>query len=824
MTAKAGILSSLSGAQKTLFINVCEMFPTIEETDLFELCKRCEWNRDRVNSSLAENPNFVSSSQWNQVDRTFKKKKLKEEGKPNASDTKKKKQFQRRPRGRKFDRNKQGRGKGKDRKGKDSKQKRGTNFNSAATSKHLIQRTNAVTNTSAGSWAQKAKSKPPVPTRAPQIQSSQNSSSQHEQSSKSEKENSITNSNPELMAAPPGISMANSVWTDIQPEEPEQEVEPAKRPEAYNDFFDNSEQFNDNVRHSEDGTMYSEPRANNPASSYTGSHSSQMYPSSKYQEQINMKPDATPPSFQSDHDLRSSTSQYSRPVENIERERAGTGLEFRIAGDEPEFSVPTTDTRGTYGGTQEFKFGDVSNIPLSQAQRAPNASDSHSRPVSEISSAVGTMPPYSHNMHGQNGVTMPPANVMFPHSMDSKPGEPSEFLQLPPEMEEHRGSAIYTFGVDFTEERKMQSNDHQAMPEHLPAHVRGDPTQAAPRPARADFHQPTPYQRTEVNVDRTRGVNANVSRNNHDLNIPNRQVDNRFTPRMENSDQNQHNNFTEIGILNDVHQVAPHMPQRMDQFEERKSNQLEIDETRNQNRISNMHMPTRSHNRPDNSRGVPAEVRNPDTAFLNEAKHKEPATQHVYAETQSSQQQPPSQQEHVYQANPTQQYMTAHQPTRAHPNSAFKPKSNPPVGNFAGSGKDANYEQPSQAYGVDPMQQHNLEAEPTYSPTPPEPQYGHHAPTMVNPSTEYKQQSHYQPNPGYMTNPVHFATTTPAAYYRVQTYPHYPASSHWPPHATIQANTYTATRPAVGHPTYPTQVVQPTTPLYAAQFPYAPVR
>merc|ERR1719392_590039 len=166
------------------------MFPTIDPTDCLALCKRCDWNADRVNTALAEKgPNFPSSN-WKEIDRTSKKKKSKEEGKSNISDTKKKKTFSRRPRRGKFDR-KQNR-----RKGKDAKSKR--DFNSA-TSKHLIQRTtNAVSNASAGSWAQRAKSKKPQnPTRAPQIQSSHTQSPPHESSSKSEKENSITNSNPE---------------------------------------------------------------------------------------------------------------------------------------------------------------------------------------------------------------------------------------------------------------------------------------------------------------------------------------------------------------------------------------------------------------------------------------------------------------------------------------------------------------------------------------------------------------------------------------------------------------------------------------------------
>merc|ERR1719317_289885 len=106
-----------------------------------------------------------------------------------------------------------------------------------------------------------------------------------------------------------------------------------------------------------------------------------------------------------------------------------------------------------------------------------------------------------------------------------------------------------------------------------------------------EYNERPPYQRAEVSHEMSRAVT--VSRNTHDLNLPSHQVDSRtFNNRLDTSNQNQHSNFEDIGSSimgtgRDPHGRTPLGHQRLEpHFEERKSNHIEIDESRNPNRIN----------------------------------------------------------------------------------------------------------------------------------------------------------------------------------------------------------------------------------------------
>jgi len=745
MTANP-MLSNLTEEQKALVYNVREIFPTMDTTDCVNLCKSCNWSQDSVNSRLFESS--FEEPKWKAIDRTSRRKK-KDGEKTNFNDfqagsnqggNKKKKAFNRRQRRGKFDR--KGRGKPKDRK-KDSK-KGGDSSDSKA--KHLIQRTNAVTNTSAGSWAAKARAPPRALPRP-------NPSPQRDPSSKSEnsrKENEVSNSSSEHLAHPPGI-INTSVWTNVHNnDEPEPEV---NHSEQYANFFD-PEQFNTQAHlvEPEKPKMY----AGENLSSYPDT---QIYSATKYPDH-GVKAELNPSSFQIDHDRRSSASQYSRPIENIE----STGVELRIGTEGPEYNIPGEP----YVPEPQFQFGDITNAHPSNPA---NTHDSRSRPVSDNSSAVGATP-FSHSMH-KGGVTMPAPNPIFPTPTQQDPrGGLSVLgsLVLPPEQEQLKmnGTAIYHFGVDFSEERKIESNEHHHPPNHLPPHVRGDPTQQVlQRPVRMEYAE-RPHFRPEVSHEMNRTVNVN--RNNRER--PH-QVDSRFHSRLDTSNQNQHANFEfeDIGpsIMGSGREPLGKPPlthQRLEtHFEERKSNHIEIDDPRNPNRINNNTAPVHQA-QASILRSVPAEVV-PEAPFF-EAKRMEPPNR-GFEEPQPAEYSDPH---NVYQHSHQPNYHTHHVPNQPQ---AFKPKQN--TSGF----KEAGYVQ-SAPYGVEQLQ--NLEE-------------NKNGPSQ-NTNTEYQQHHHV---PAY-TNQITYYTAYTAP---VQTFK-----------PSYQHRTYTAPRTTVGYP-YSAQVVS-TNAVYSAPY------
>lgn len=574
---------------------------------------------------------------------------------------------------------------------------------------------------------------------------------------------------------PPSIldlhqALLQPLWTNVHNhDDPEPEV---NHTEQYPDFFD-SEQFNTQA-------LLVEPENNKI---YAGENLStyqdtQVFSATKYAD-AGVKAAELTSSFQIDHDRHSSASQYSRPIENIE----STGVEFRIGIEGPEYNIPGEP----YIAQSKFQFGEIGK---SRPTNAAGTQDSRSRPVSDNSSGVGPTP--FHSTHS-GGVTMPPVNMMFPNPMQDPRGGLLMLgsLVLPPEQEhlETNGTAIYQFGVDFSEERKIESTEHHNPPNHL---VRGDPTQQVlQRSGRMDYAERLPYQRAEVGHEMNRTVNVN--RTNHDLNLPSHQVDNRFNTRLETSNQNQHANFEDIGpsIMGPGPGREPHgrtslMHQRLEpHFEERKSNHIVIDDSRNQNRNNiqpPVHMaPTRPFGRPENIRkdfeGVPAEVI-PESPFFSEAKRMEPPN-HVFEDPVPE---PSNIYQHSHQPNHHAHYVSNQPQT-------FKPNASE---NFlmhkANTGfKAAGY---VQSYGVEQLQ--NLEGENGPTPTPPplDSQYNNHGPTMVNTNTEYKQQQHH----------------VPAYANQITYYPHVPAYTAAPVQTYHQPHTYTAPRTAVGYP-YSTQVV-----------------
>jgi len=741
MTANLSpVLANLSQEQKELVYNVREIYPALDTTDCVSLCKSCGWNRDIVNSRLFENSNSIGDSKWKEIDRSSRRKK--KDGEKTIS--KKKKAFNRRQRRGKFDR--KGRGKPKDRKGREKK--RGDVVDPNAKAKHLIQRTNAVTNASATiSWAAKARA-PPRPIAR------QNPSPQRDPSSKSDlsrKENEVSNSSSEHIGPPPGIGhiTTSSVWTNVHNhDEPEPEVNHA---EQYPDFFDPSEQFStqNHLVEPEKSKMY----AGDNLSSFPDS---QIYSSAKYQD-TGVKAELTPSSFQIDHDRRSSASQYSRPIENIE----STGVEIRFGAEGPDhqFNISSDYVPDSH----QFQFGEISNT---HPNNANNVQDSRSRPasteiaafskhLSENSAAVGGAP----NFH-KGGLTMPPANMIFPNSsaqQDPRGGlSMLGSLVLPPEQEQLKtgGTAIYQFGVDFSEERKMESTEHHHPPSHIHPSFRGDPTQQVlQRPGgRMDYAERPPYQRAEVSHEMNRTVNVN--RNGHDLNLPSHQVDSRFNSRLDTSNPNQHANFEDIGpslmASGREHGRQPLTHQRLEpHFEERKSNHIDIDDSRNPNRINNIqppvHMaPTRPFARPDNVRSVPAEV--PEAPFFSESKRMEPSSR-GFEDTQPAEFQP--------------SHHTHYVPNQPQ---TFKPKPNTGF-------KEAGYVQSAKF----------LEGEKNGpSPTPPLDSQYNHGPTMVNANTEYKQQHHHV-QPAYTNQITYYpAYTTPVQTYQPQTYAAAPRTVGYP--------------------------------------------
>lgn len=767
-------LASLCEEQKNLVYNVREIYPALDTTDCVNLCKSCNWNRDVVNSTLAESNSSFGDSKWKEIDRKSSKRKKKEGEKANFSDGftynvgKKKKAFNRRQRrGKNFDRKGRGGKPTKDRKSnKGDWKKRGGENSDQSRAKHLIQRTNAVTNTSAGSWAAKARA-PPRPESRP------SSSPQRDPSSKSEnsrKENEVSNSSSDI-GPPPGI-ITTSVWTEVNHTEPE-----VNHTEQYPDFFD-SEQFNTQ-------SHLVEPETKNiyPGDNLSSFQDTQIYPGTKFSEPA-VKPDLT--AFQIDHDRRSSTSQYSRPIENIE----SIGVDIRIGTEgPPDYNIPVEPFHSEHGPHQ-YQFGEIVNSGTNDNV------DGRSRPVSNNSSAVGGTP--FHSIHSsakdnrvdhsravqtsKGGVTMPPANsMMFPNSSQQDRFSLSMFgsLVLPPEQQQLKtgGTAVYHFGVDFSEERKMESNElYHPPPNHFPVHVLGDPTQQVlQRPGRMDYADRPPYQlgysetqppprAVEISHDMNRSVNMN--RNSHDLNLHSHPVDTHFSI----------GGFEDIGpsimdSTRDPHGRPQHLGhQRLEShFEERKSNHIEIDDSRNQNRINNiqpMHMAApRPFSRPDNIRSVPAEITEP---FFNEAKRMEPSHTRGFDEPQPD-------------------FQNHHTPYVPNPPQAFKPKPNTGFKDVAG------YVQPA-PYGVEQLQ--NLEGDKTGpSSTPP----------LVNANTEYKQH-HF-----YGTNQITYYPHVPQAYTTA------PVPTYQPQYTTAPRTnvySYSAAQVMSTNPVYPSYS-QPVLPSYS---------
>merc|ERR550532_3980040 len=77
-----------------------------------------------------------------------------------------------------------------------------------------------------------------------------------------------------------------------------------------------------------------------------------------------------PSSFQIDHDRRSSASQYSRPIENIES--SGVEIRFGAEGPDHQFNISSDYVPDSH----QFQFGEISNTHPTNTN---NVQDSRSR-------------------------------------------------------------------------------------------------------------------------------------------------------------------------------------------------------------------------------------------------------------------------------------------------------------------------------------------------------------------------------------------------------------------------------------------------------------
>jgi len=581
-------LDAYSDEQKSLLNSIAQMFPEADMTNLVMFCEQNKWKSDLVSEAVFDNQNPLGPN-WENASRNPRKKRHPKSHDSSLNHKKTKKSFNRRKR---YDNHRvrnsnhhhhHAKGKKERKKAREKRTDGGTKDNHPK--QLLIQRPLTTSNVAIGAtWAQRAKApkppprppvpKAPIPSESPATDRSTLPSADRF----SQKENEAIGANvsvdPELIA-PPGLGP--SVWTQInQPEEPIEEEPNSNLQTA--DKFEQPDFFHEPQEFQTQAPNFEQPEEKTLFTAVT--------------EHTN------PSRYQQEHDVRSSASQYSRAIDKEqpflqENER---GMVFGPGPENTEFRG-LTETAAAFPSNDQrvMSFGDVPMRRTEHARPANYPVDSRSRPHSDHEPGVmqfgnsesnGFISSATQTTFNSGGVYMPheafPQGHYMPHpevnrKQPQQPQHRANFdnVSLPPlDARQMNDSAVYQFGVDFLEEERKLQEERTG----------------------------TTNRRIE-----TRPPQANYRVQHHDIPAE-------INPRAQ------------IMPIRHPPREPPKPSHRMEnQFEERKSNQLEMEDTRNQGRLIN-HLEAKRTAPRDPTTGVPADLPGrPDFGsrepFFSESKH-----------------------------------------------------------------------------------------------------------------------------------------------------------------------------------------------------------
>lgn len=462
-------MNNLNAQQKSLLQELSQVFPDLDEVDLFDACQNQQWNLSAVSMYLLDRAGD-ESAQWKVRESKNSRRKKNKDGeaeKPSGKGRDRKRGFPRNGRRNRnrFDKRNRNRG----RKKKDKKKGQESSGQSGVL---IPKQKSAATPVTSSSWAARVKQpkpKPPVVSLRPSPNRKsvpESSSSPHRDVSKSSKESNSIATNVEIIpgeseiGAPPGLS--HTVWAPVQ-----NDADPIlDSPETGGFGVAESEFPFENQSYSSNQTanalpkaqIYNETNQSHPFQEekkdmqlFTESNPNQLFSnnnSNKNNNNNNNNKNETNSSPFSDHEVTSIASQYSRHMDPI-KEQGGYANNNNNNIDEPERNEQRTEYRNNNHEISEFRpltdsgnefqpesrgihFNDPNVLEFDRGVPTHIPVDSRSRPHSR--SVSGGLPFSGFN----NGVTMPTAPVSFSQNSQSPPTNtetfptPSQNDQPPP--------------------------------------------------------------------------------------------------------------------------------------------------------------------------------------------------------------------------------------------------------------------------------------------------------------------------------------------------------------------------------------------------------